>query len=69
MCGRGEGDRDIPEAREAGELGRRQPRQPVIVQIEGPVGNTHEQAARARGVAGGGVVADDYPLNPLWPSG
>ena len=29
-----------------------------------------QQAARARGVAGGvGGVADDYPLNPLWPSG
>ena len=47
VCGRGERDRDILEAREAGELGRRQARQPVAVQLEVPVGNTHEQGARA----------------------
>ena len=39
VCGRGERDRDIPEAREAGELGRRQERQPVAVEIEDPVGH------------------------------
>jgi len=48
VCGRGERDRDIPEAREAGELGRRQARQPVGVQPELPVVNTHEQRASAR---------------------
>ena len=52
VCGRAcageERDRDIPEAREAGELGRRQARQLVTEQPEFPVGNTHEQAARAR---------------------
>ena len=48
VCGRGERDRDILEAREAGELGRRQARQPVAVQMEVSVVNTHEQAARAR---------------------
>ena len=32
-------DRDIPEVRESGELGRRQARQPVAGQIEGPVGH------------------------------
>ena len=37
--GRGERDRDILEAREAGELGRRQGRQLVSVQIEVPVGH------------------------------
>ena len=39
MCGRGERDRDIHEAREAGELGRRQTRQLVAVQSEEPVGH------------------------------
>ena len=39
VCGRGERDRDIPEAREAGELGRRQARQPVAGQVEGTVGH------------------------------
>ena len=48
VCGRGERDRDIPEAREAGELGRRQARQPVALQRKDPVGKTHEQRARAR---------------------
>ena len=48
VCGRGERDRDILEAREAGELGRRQARQLVAVQPEVPVVNTHEQGARAR---------------------
>ena len=48
VCGRGERDRDIPEAREAGELGRRQARQLVVVQPEGPVGNTpSKERARA----------------------
>ena len=48
VCGRGERDRDILEAREAGELGRRQARQPVAAQMEVPVVNTHEPRARAR---------------------
>ena len=39
VCGRGERDRDILEVREAGELGRRQARQPVAGQREGPVGH------------------------------
>ena len=39
VCGRGERDRDIREAREAGKLGRRQARQPVAVQQEDPVGH------------------------------
>ena len=31
-------------------------------------GQQPASSARARGVAGGGgMVADDYPLNPLWP--
>ena len=47
VCGRGERDRDIPEAREAGELGRRQAHQLVVAQLEDTVGNTHEQE-RAR---------------------
>ena len=48
VCGRGERDRDIPEAREEGKLGRRQGRQLVAGQIEDPVGNTREQGACAR---------------------
>ena len=48
VCGRAERDGDIPEAREAGELGRRQARQPVAGQKEPPVVNTHEQRACAR---------------------
>ena len=48
VCGRGERDRDILEAREAVELGRRQARQPVVAQIEDPVGNTpSKERARA----------------------
>ena len=39
VCGRAERDRDIPEAREAGELGRRQASQLVAFQIEVPVGH------------------------------
>ena len=39
VCGRTERDRDILEAREAGELGRRQTREPVAVQREVPVGH------------------------------
>ena len=49
VCGRGERDRDIREAREAVELGRRQSRELVAVKIEGTVGNTHERRACARG--------------------
>ena len=48
VCGRGERDRDILEDREAGELGRRQARQPVAVQTEVPVVNTQsKERARA----------------------
>ena len=43
VCGRGERDRDIPEAREAGELGRRQGCELVVVQREAPVGNTQSR--------------------------
>ena len=39
VCGRAERDRDIREAREAGELGRRQTRQLVAGQREPPVGH------------------------------
>ena len=52
VCGRGERDRDIPEAREARELGRRQGCELVVVQTEVPVVNTHEKerAHECRGV-------------------
>ena len=39
VCGRAERDRDIHEAREAVELGRRQARQLVAAQNEDPVGH------------------------------